>query len=81
MEGGLVACFVVLVLETLQYLNRRRGITSLFFLPGWVVSVRGHFTLSLQDFARCVAEINVLAVTSAGHYLVPRCCGVEALNA
>ena len=45
-EGGSVACFVVRVLETLQYLNRGRDITSLFFLPEWVVSGREDFSQS-----------------------------------
>ena len=53
-EGGSVACFVVRVLETLQYLNRGRDITSLLFLPGWVVSGREIFSQSPQDFAQCV---------------------------
>ena len=51
-EAGSVACFVVRVLETLQYLNRGRDITSLLFLPGWVVSRREKFSQSPQDFAR-----------------------------
>ena len=53
-EGGSVACFVVRVLETLQYLNRGRDITSLFFLPEWVVSECENFSQSLLDYARCV---------------------------
>ena len=53
-EGGSVSCFVVRVLETLQYLNRGRDITSLFFLPGWVVSGSENFSQSPQDFSRCV---------------------------
>ena len=53
-DGGSVACFVVRVLETLQYLTRGRDITSLFFLPERVISRRGNFSQSPQDFARCV---------------------------
>ena len=53
-EGGSVACFVVRVLETLQYLDRKRDITSLFFLPVGVVSRSKNFSQSPQDFARCV---------------------------
>ena len=53
-EGGSVACFVVRVLETLQYLNRLGDITSLFFLPEWVVSERENFSQSSLDYARCV---------------------------
>ena len=45
-EGGSVACFVVRVLETVQYLNRGRDITSLLFFPGWVVSGRENFSRS-----------------------------------
>ena len=53
-EGGSVACFVVHLLETLQYLNRGRDITSRLFLPGWVVSEREYFSQSPWDFAQCV---------------------------
>ena len=53
-EGGSFACFVIRVLETLQYLNRGRDITSLFFLPKWVVSGRENFSQSPLDYAQCV---------------------------
>ena len=54
MEGGSVACFVVRVLETLQYLSRGRDITSLFFPPEWVVSAHENFSQNPLDYARCV---------------------------
>ena len=59
-EGGSVACFVVRVLETLQYLNRGRDITSLLFLPEWVVSSRENFSQSPLDYARCVRQNQVI---------------------
>ena len=43
-EGGSVACFVVRVLETLEYLSRGRDITSLLLLPGRVVSGSENFS-------------------------------------
>ena len=43
-EGRSVACFVVRVLETLQYLSRGRDITSLFFIPKGVVSGHENFS-------------------------------------
>ena len=52
-EGGSVACFVVCILETLQYLNRGRDITSLF-LPGRVASGGESFFQNPEDFARGV---------------------------
>ena len=67
-EGGSVACFVVRVLETLQYLNRGQDITSLF-IPPWVGGQQGiEFLSGAAGFCPvCVAEIKVLAVASAGH--------------
>ena len=67
-EGGSVACFVVRVLETHQYLNRGRGITSLI-IPPWVGGQRAREFLSESaGFCPvCVAEIKVLAVESAGY--------------
>ena len=53
-EGGSVACFVVRVLETLQYLNRGRDITSFVIPPWWVVTGRKNFSHSPLDYALCV---------------------------
>ena len=76
--GGSVACFVVRVLETLQYLNRGRDISSLFF-PPWVGGQRAQEFLSESaGFCPvCVAKIKVLAVASAGHQLILRGCGPD----
>ena len=77
-EGESVACFVVRLLETLQYLNRGRDITSLFY-PPWVGGQRAREFLSesVGFCPVCVAEIKVLAVASAGYPHILRRCGPD----
>jgi len=75
--GGPVACFVVRVLETLQYLNRGRDITSHIIPPWVVVSGRKNFS-KCQQFLPMGGREKVLAVTNRGHtHLSSRWCGPD----
>jgi hypothetical protein len=67
MVGGPVACFVFRVLETLQYLCRGRGVTSLLFLPEWVVRRCENFSQSRLLFARCVWQKEGVGGRNGGH--------------
>src|SRR5437588_10415754 len=79
--GGSVACFVLRVVETHQYLFfRKRGSirSSLLFLLGGGWSAGARISLSVGSFSPYVrGGKKVLAVASAGHHLNSRWCGPD----
>ena len=67
MVGGSVVCFVIRVLETLQSLFIwGRGIISLLFPLGVVVSDEGIFPVVGSFFVLCVGGKKGVMVASAG---------------
>src|SRR5437588_10709198 len=79
--GGSVACFVLRVVETHQYLFfRKRGSirSSLLFLLGGGWSAGARISLRVGSFSPYVrGGKKVLAVASAGHHLNSRWCGPD----